>query len=227
MSSSLPHQASRSMFSSLRSFEILWFRCGNPFDAVGSVDGTPLLNQSAKSVIEKIRRRELLLRYGAGLVLAGEEPCLDALSVVGDAGGDEILTLSKRLELQPLSKSERRGFLMSFFHICRDPRWGRCYESYSEDPKIVKKTMSSEDCLGWAARDASGHLSPYKFNRRFSNNIVRTNEKERNERLFYKLLIDNMEELLLVVYTHLLLQPRFLITQPLCIWIPPILRQFK
>lgn len=22
--------------------------------------------------------------------------------------------------------------------VCRDPRWGRCYESYSEDPKIVE-----------------------------------------------------------------------------------------
>ncbi|KAL2492852.1 Glycosyl hydrolase family protein [Abeliophyllum distichum] len=22
--------------------------------------------------------------------------------------------------------------------VCRDPRWGRCYESYSEDPKVVK-----------------------------------------------------------------------------------------
>ncbi|KAI7736788.1 hypothetical protein M8C21_011223, partial [Ambrosia artemisiifolia] len=22
--------------------------------------------------------------------------------------------------------------------VCRDPRWGRCYESYSEDPKIIK-----------------------------------------------------------------------------------------
>ena len=22
--------------------------------------------------------------------------------------------------------------------VCRDPRWGRCFESYSEDPKIVK-----------------------------------------------------------------------------------------
>ncbi|XLS71216.1 hypothetical protein HN51_028081, partial [Arachis hypogaea] len=49
-------------------------------------------------------------------------------------------------------------------YVCRDPRWGWCYKSYSEDLKIVKKTMSSEDCLGWAARDASGHLSPYKFN---------------------------------------------------------------
>lgn len=23
--------------------------------------------------------------------------------------------------------------------VCRDPRWGRCYESYSEDPQIVKQ----------------------------------------------------------------------------------------
>lgn len=23
--------------------------------------------------------------------------------------------------------------------MCRDPRWGRCYESFSEDPEIVKK----------------------------------------------------------------------------------------
>ncbi|XP_047938450.1 beta-glucosidase BoGH3B-like isoform X1 [Salvia hispanica] len=23
--------------------------------------------------------------------------------------------------------------------VCRDPRWGRCYESYSEDPKIVRE----------------------------------------------------------------------------------------
>ena len=23
--------------------------------------------------------------------------------------------------------------------VCRDPRWGRCYESFSEDPEIVKK----------------------------------------------------------------------------------------
>lgn len=33
------------------------------------------------------------------------------------------------------------------------------------------KSMSSEgvgeDCLAWAARDASGVLSPYKFNRRY------------------------------------------------------------
>lgn len=28
--------------------------------------------------------------------------------------------------------------LKFFEQVCRDPRWGRCYESYSEDPKIVR-----------------------------------------------------------------------------------------
>ncbi|CAK9153797.1 unnamed protein product [Ilex paraguariensis] len=37
---------------------------------------------------------------------------------------------------------------------------------------LVKAKMSSqvkEDCLGWAARDSSGFLSPYKFPRRFAD----------------------------------------------------------
>ncbi|RYR66763.1 hypothetical protein Ahy_A03g012825 isoform I [Arachis hypogaea] len=38
--------------------------------------------------------------------------------------------------------------------------------NHGQPSRQEKKTMSSEDCLGWAARDASGHLSPYKFNRR-------------------------------------------------------------
>ena len=31
-------------------------------------------------------------------------------------------------------------FLSKLFEqVCRDPRWGRCYESYSEDPKVVQE----------------------------------------------------------------------------------------
>lgn len=29
--------------------------------------------------------------------------------------------------------------MLSLTQVCRDPRWGRCYESYSEDTKIVKQ----------------------------------------------------------------------------------------
>ncbi|KAL8545706.1 hypothetical protein ACS0TY_005729 [Phlomoides rotata] len=43
-----------------------------------------------------------------------------------------------------LLNAELLEFLMHLLHalqyvVCRDPRWGRCYESYSEDPKVVQE----------------------------------------------------------------------------------------
>lgn len=34
---------------------------------------------------------------------------------------------------------KRSDYMNIFWQVCRDPRWGRCYESYSEDPQIVKQ----------------------------------------------------------------------------------------
>lgn len=31
--------------------------------------------------------------------------------------------------------------------VCRDPRWGRCYESYSEDPSVVRNMTTIIDGL--------------------------------------------------------------------------------
>ncbi|KAK1422677.1 hypothetical protein QVD17_17963 [Tagetes erecta] len=31
--------------------------------------------------------------------------------------------------------------------VCRDPRWGRCFESYSEDPTIVRQMTELIPCL--------------------------------------------------------------------------------
>ncbi|KAF3942917.1 hypothetical protein CMV_030474, partial [Castanea mollissima] len=36
----------------------------------------------------------------------------------------------------------------------------------------MSSLSANEDCLGWAARDASGVLSPYSFNRR----VVRSDD---------------------------------------------------
>ncbi|KAL0459964.1 UNVERIFIED_CONTAM: Beta-glucosidase BoGH3B [Sesamum latifolium] len=51
---------------------------------------------------------------------------------------ERIRSLSKGSELQPLLKSGRLEFLTRLLLVCRDPRWGRCFESYSEDHKIVQ-----------------------------------------------------------------------------------------
>ncbi|KAA3455428.1 beta-glucosidase BoGH3B-like precursor [Gossypium australe] len=49
-----------------------------------------------------------------------------------------ILTLSRGLVKQLHSKLELQESHMFLLHASRDPRWGRCYESYSEDHKIVQ-----------------------------------------------------------------------------------------
>lgn len=67
-----------------------WFWCGDSLDAVGGVDGAPGLDESAERVVRSEVREEGLLRDGTRVVLrhGGEEPLLDAVAVVGDAGGD-------------------------------------------------------------------------------------------------------------------------------------------
>lgn len=45
--------------------------------------------------------------------------------------------------------------------VCRDPRWGRCYESYSEDPQIVK--MMTSMVTGLQGQPPQGHPSGYPF----------------------------------------------------------------
>lgn len=43
--------------------------------------------------------------------------------------------------------------------VCRDPRWGRCYESYSEDPDVVSSMTSIID--GLQGKKPHGWDGPY------------------------------------------------------------------
>ncbi|GFP80574.1 beta-glucosidase bogh3b, partial [Phtheirospermum japonicum] len=45
--------------------------------------------------------------------------------------------------------------------VCRDPRWGRCYESFGEDPQIVK--MMTSMVIGLQGKPPQGHPSGYPF----------------------------------------------------------------
>ncbi|GLU18791.1 hypothetical protein SLE2022_350730 [Rubroshorea leprosula] len=45
--------------------------------------------------------------------------------------------------------------------VCRDPRWGRCYESYSEDTNIVRKMTSI--VTGLQGQPPVGHPKGYPF----------------------------------------------------------------
>ncbi|KAL2317516.1 hypothetical protein Fmac_031392 [Flemingia macrophylla] len=45
--------------------------------------------------------------------------------------------------------------------VCRDPRWGRCYESYSENTEVVRKMTSF--VLGLQGHPPDGHPRGYPF----------------------------------------------------------------
>lgn len=47
--------------------------------------------------------------------------------------------------------------------VCRDPRWGRCYESYSEDPEVVRSMTTIID--GLQGRSPADREGPYVQNR--------------------------------------------------------------
>ena len=46
--------------------------------------------------------------------------------------------------------------------VCRDPRWGRCYESYSEDPGVVTSMTTIID--GLQGQSPPGWKGPYLQN---------------------------------------------------------------
>ncbi|KAG0558919.1 hypothetical protein KC19_10G064500 [Ceratodon purpureus] len=48
--------------------------------------------------------------------------------------------------------------------VCRDPRWGRCYESYSEDPEVVRSMTTIID--GLQGQSPAGWRGPYLQDRR-------------------------------------------------------------
>ncbi|KAE8678600.1 Glycosyl hydrolase family protein isoform 2 [Hibiscus syriacus] len=70
---------------------------------------------------------------------------LDAMSSglgmsVGYVYASGTLNWLRKLGLQQHSKLGQLAFhaFAPCIAVCRDPRWGRCYESYSEDPQIVQ-----------------------------------------------------------------------------------------
>ncbi|CAM0943350.1 unnamed protein product [Alopecurus aequalis] len=54
--------------------------------------------------------------------------------------------------------------------VCKDPRWGRCYESYSEDPEIVCSINTL--VTGLQGQPPAGHPHGYPFLRSVRENVI-------------------------------------------------------
>lgn len=94
--------------------------------------------QKSNGSLHFLRDPELVKRIGAATALEVRAtgisyvfaPCI-AVSWMKNQTRESIFLIRCRV-LSSL-------FVVSVhLQVCRDPRWGRCYESYSEDPKIVQ-----------------------------------------------------------------------------------------
>ncbi|XP_039013629.1 lysosomal beta glucosidase-like [Hibiscus syriacus] len=65
-------------------------------------------------------------------------------------GATRDADLAQRIGVATALEVRASGVHYAFAHcvaVCKDPRWGRCYESYSEDVDIVRKMTSIITCL--------------------------------------------------------------------------------
>uniref|UniRef100_A0A2N9ICF2 Glycoside hydrolase family 3 N-terminal domain-containing protein n=1 Tax=Fagus sylvatica TaxID=28930 RepID=A0A2N9ICF2_FAGSY len=94
--------------------------------------------------------REIMRNYSIGSVLSGggstprpNATPLDWINMINDfQNGSLDADLVKRIGAATALEVKATGISYAFgpcVAVCRDPRWGRCYESYSEDHEIVNK----------------------------------------------------------------------------------------
>ncbi|GKV41780.1 hypothetical protein SLEP1_g49272 [Rubroshorea leprosula] len=78
---------------------------------------------------------------GGGSALAPQASAKTWISMVNDFQNG---SLSTRLGIPMIYEMDA---VHGHNNVCRDPRWGRCYESYSEDPKLVQAMTQIIDGL--------------------------------------------------------------------------------
>ncbi|XVF05375.1 hypothetical protein REPUB_Repub05bG0166600 [Reevesia pubescens] len=79
-------------------------------------------------------------------------------------GIDAVHDLAQRIGAAVALRASRIHFNFAqcrWKSVCKDPRWGRCHESFSEETNIVKKMTSIT--TGLQGQQPVGHLSGYPF----------------------------------------------------------------
>ncbi|KAK9670241.1 hypothetical protein RND81_13G188600 [Saponaria officinalis] len=105
---------------------------------IGSVlsggDTPPLIKGTAEDwikIINKFQEGALSTRLGIPMIYA-----------INACTGHRDVDLIRRIGAATALEVRATGIRYAFapcIAVCRDPRWGRCYESYSEDPQIVQE----------------------------------------------------------------------------------------
>ncbi|KAF3439543.1 hypothetical protein FNV43_RR17821 [Rhamnella rubrinervis] len=128
------------------------FSIGSILSAGGSGPGEKALSSDWADMVDEFQKAALQSRLGIPLIYG-----IDAVhgnnSVYGATifphnvglGATRDADLAKKIGAVTALEVRASGIHCAFapcVAVCRDPRWGRCYESYSEDTEIVRKMTS-------------------------------------------------------------------------------------
>lgn len=134
-----------------------------PFENALSADWADMVDGFQRSALET--RLRIPMVYGIDAVHGNNNvygatifPHNVGLGATRDADLAERIGVATALEVRA------SGIQYTFapcVAVCRDPRWGRCYESYSEDTEIVRKMTSI--ISGLQGKPPQGHEKGYPF----------------------------------------------------------------
>nr|GMD69615.1 lysosomal beta glucosidase-like [Ipomoea batatas] len=120
-------------------------------DLIGRMSLEEKIGQMAQ-IDRKVLTPEIMRDYSIGSVLSGggSVPREKATAAEWVEMVNRDPQLVKRIGVATALETRATGITYAFspcIAVCRDPRWGRCYESYSEDPKVVKEMTEIIDGL--------------------------------------------------------------------------------
>lgn len=134
-----------------------------PFDKALSADWADMVDGFQKSALES--RLGIPLLYGIDAV-HGNNSIYGATIFPHNVGlgATRDADLAQRIGVATALEVRASGIHYTFapcVAVCRDPRWGRCYESYSSDTNIVRKMTSV--ITGLQGKPPPGHPKGYPF----------------------------------------------------------------
>lgn len=134
-----------------------------PFENAASADWADMIDGFQRGAMES--RLSIPIFYGLDAVHGNNNvygatifPHNIGLGATRDAD------LSKRIGVATALEVRASGAHYAFapcVAVSRDPRWGRCYESYSEDTRVVRKMSSI--LIGLQGEPPEGHPNGYPF----------------------------------------------------------------
>ncbi|XP_050108213.1 uncharacterized protein LOC126587216 isoform X1 [Malus sylvestris] len=153
---------------------------GSIFSAPGNVPCEKASPSEWADMVDGLQRSALTSRLGIPLIYA-----TDAVHGNGNVYGATIFPhnvgvgatrdadLAQRIGVATALEARACGFhyiIAPCVAVCKDPRWGRCYESYSEDTEIVSKMTSIVS--GLQGQPPQGHPEGYPFIAGSNNTIA-------------------------------------------------------